>query len=119
MYRDAIFVEPDSGGAFYRIGVDAVITGLNPGKRYQATIWSFDSGRTGTRTSDWSALGLGGPTFGRNDYTFSGSIPPASDTANQITFTAIANSDGALTLRGRQAAAATSTQVVLNGVGPR
>ncbi len=116
LYRDSIFAAGDNTANYYRVGLDTLITGLIPGQRYTLTAWSFDSGVVGTRTSDWSILGLGGPQFGVNDYVFNGATAPASDSADRIVATAIADENGRLTLRGRQAATSTTPQVFLNGV---
>jgi hypothetical protein len=115
VFRDCIFAAGDSTANFYRVGLDTTITGLTPGKRYTVTAWSFDSGSTGTRTSDWSIVGLGGPQFAANNYTFDGATPPVVDTSNRITATAYANESGRLVLRARQNAAAAIPQVFLNG----
>ncbi len=115
LFRDCIFAAGDSTTNFYRVGLDAVIAGLTPGRQYALTVWSFDSGSTGARTSDWSVLGLGGPRFAANNYTFDGATLPASDTANRFTVNALADAAGRLTLRGRPAAAGTTAQVFLNG----
>ena len=115
LYRDCIFAAGDNTANFYRVGIDAVLTGLTPGKRYTLTVWSYDSGSAGTRTSDWSVIGLGGPAFGINNYAFNGSVSPSSDSANRFTISALADASGQLTLRGRPASQSATNQVFLNG----
>lgn len=115
LYRDAVFAAGSATVNFYRTGLDAQIGGLVPGKRYTVSAWSFDSAATGARTSDWSAVGLGGPVFAVNDYVFDGATAPGSDAANRFTVTALADETGRLTLRGRQSASTTIAQVFLNG----
>ena len=115
LYRDGIFAAGDNTANFYRVGLDAVIAGLTPGKRYTLTVWSYDSGSTGTRTSDWSVIGLGGPTFGVNNYTFDGATAPSNDAANRFAISAYADGSGQLVLRGRPALQTATSQIFLNG----
>lgn len=115
VYRDGVFASADNTANYYRVGIDTLITGLIPGKKYTLTAWSFDSGSTGARTSDWSVIGLGGPQFAINNYSFNGSTAPTADTSNRFSVTTYADVSGQLTLRGRQSATATTPQVFLNG----
>lgn len=115
IFRDTVFAAGDNSANFARVGLDTVITGLSPGKKYTITAWSFDSGAAGSRTSDWSVLGLGGPQFAVNNYIFDGSILPSNDTSNRFSVPAFADDDGRIHLRGRQNATATTSQVFLNG----
>ena len=115
IYRDSIFALGDNTANFYRVGLDAVIGGLTPGKKYTITAWSFDSGSTGARTSDWHILGLGGPQFAANNYTFDGATLPTSDTANRFSVTAYADTNGTLILRGRPGQQSATNSVFLNG----
>src|SRR5678815_2127080 len=115
LYRDCVFAAGDNTANFYRVGIDGVLTGLTPCKRYTLTVWSYDSGSTGARTSDWSVIGLGGPVFGINNYAFNGSVSPSSDTANRLAISALADDNGQLTLRGRPASQSATNQVFLNG----
>jgi hypothetical protein len=115
LYRDNVFITGDSTANFYRVGIDTVIRGLTPGKRYALSVWSYDSGASGARTSDWSILGLGGPQWVVNNYSFDGATPPVSDSSNRFDFTAYADAAGVLTLRGRPSAATSVASVFLNG----
>ncbi len=115
LYRDSIFAAPNNTTNFYRVGMDTVVGGLVVGKKYTLTVWSYDSGSTGARVSDWHALGLGGPQFAVNDFTFDGSTLPTSDTANRFTVTAYPDTNGTITLRGRPSVASTTASVFLNG----
>ena len=116
LYRDSVFVNPDASANFYRVGLDARIAGLTAGKLYTVTAWSYDSGSTGARVSDWSVLGMGGPQFAVNNYTFDAAVAPASDMANRFSVTARADESGALVLRGRHSATSATAQIFLNGI---
>ncbi|MEO8354229.1 MAG: hypothetical protein ABI680_21070, partial [Chthoniobacteraceae bacterium] len=115
LFRDGVFVAGDNSSNFYRIGLDARIAGLTPGRRYQVTAWSFDSGSSGARVADWSLLGMGGPWFGVNDQTFDGATAPASDASNSFMISGIADGSGQLILRGRNSSSSRTAQVFLNG----
>lgn len=115
LYRDCVFAAGDNTANYYRVGLDVPISGLTPGKKYTVNLWSFDSGSTGTRTSDWSILGLNGLYFGANNYTFDGATLPTVDTANRITMTGYADANGLMTLRGRPGVQSATAQVFLNG----
>jgi hypothetical protein len=115
VYRDGISVAADNTASFYRVGIDTVISGLIPRKKYTVTAWSYDSTLTGTRTSDWSLLGLGGPQYGINNYTFDGAATPATDAASRFVVSGYADNSGRLILRGRPANPVTTPHVILNG----
>ncbi|RYD72156.1 MAG: hypothetical protein EOP84_23660, partial [Verrucomicrobiaceae bacterium] len=115
VYRDGVLASDNNTANFYRVGIDTVIRGLTPEARYTLTAWSYDSGSAGVRMSDWSILGLGGPQWVANNYSFDGTITPASDQVNRFTVTAYADAAGALVLRGRPATPSTSSSVFLNG----
>ena len=115
LYRDSVFAAGDNTANFYRVGMDTVIGGLTAGKKYTLTVWSYDSGSTGARVSDWSVLGLGGPQWAANNFTFDGATAPASDSANRFTVTAYADATGNLILRGRPGQQSATASVYLNG----
>ena len=115
LYRDSVFAAGDNTANFYRVGMDTVISGLSAGKKYTFTVWSYDSGSTGARVSDWSVLGLGGPQWAANNFTFDGATAPTSDSANRFSVTAIADATGTLVLRGRPGAQSATASVFLNG----
>ena len=60
LYRDCVFAAGDNTANYYRVGLDTVIGGLTAGKQYTLTMWSYDSGSTCARMSDWSVVGMGG-----------------------------------------------------------
>lgn len=115
IYRDSIFAAGDNTANYYRVGLDTVIGGLTPGKKYTITAWGFDSGSTGARVSDWSVLGLGGPQWATNNFTFNGVTLPTVDTANRFSVSAYADATGTLILRGRPAQQSATASVYLNG----
>ena len=115
LYRDSVFAAGENTSNFYRVGLDTVIGGLTAGKKYTLTVWGYDSGSTGARTSDWSVLGLGGPQFTVNNFTFDGAIVPASDSANRFSVTAYADATGTIVLRGRPGQQLATASVFLNG----
>ena len=95
-------------------GLDLTFTGLVPGQGYVATIWSYDTGSTGKRVSDWFANG----SLVKSNYSFDGSILPVSDTDYQFSFYAKASPAGALVISGRRStnSLANSPAVQMNGI---
>ena len=71
LLRDFIFSREDTATG----GLDVTIGGLAPNQAYRLTVWSFDSGSTGNRVSDWTANGV----VVTNGYTFNGANLPTSD----------------------------------------
>jgi hypothetical protein len=80
------------------LGLNLRVTGLVPFGIYDGSIWSFDSGSTGVRVSDWFANGA---TI-RNNYTFGGQIPPVTNEDYRISFSVMASETGEVTLKGRR-----------------
>lgn len=74
------------------------IEGLNPSESYHCTIWSFDAGSPGTRTSDWFANGK----LVKAKYKFNGEVAPKSEQDFRFEFDAIADEDGELVIEGRR-----------------
>ena len=95
IYRDFIF---SAYNAVLTNGLDILIAGLSAGQGFQVTVWSFDSGSTGTRISDWYANGV----LVTNNYTFNGSVLPANDDGNKIVFNATANGAGQILISARR-----------------
>lgn len=79
-------------------GLDVTIEGLVPNTTHRLTIWSFDVGSVTNRASDWLANGV----LVKSNYTFNGSVPPASNTQYQFTFNADADSTGRIEIAGRR-----------------
>ncbi len=108
LLRDFIFSRVDSGTS----GLDVVIDGLAAGETYTLTVWSYDSGSPGLRTSDWTA---GGVTV--EDYSFSGSAaaPPSNDTY-RFGFVVTADAAGRIVVNGRNDAGTNNFGVFLNAL---
>ncbi len=79
-------------------GLDIAITGLEAGKSYAITVWSFDSGSAGTRVSDWSANG----ELKVSNYTFGGGTAPTTNERYQLNFLATADGGGQILLSARR-----------------
>ena len=54
LVQDFIFSRTNTGTG----GMDVTIDGLVAASTYTLTVWSFDSGSPGSRTSDWTANGV-------------------------------------------------------------
>jgi hypothetical protein len=93
LWRDFIFSRDTNSG-----GLDITIDGLVASQVYKVTIWSFDSGSTGNRVSDWSANGI----LQRDNYTFNGSNLPTNDLQYQFSFKVAATPAGQLLIQGRR-----------------
>jgi hypothetical protein len=108
LLRDFIFSRDDTGTG----GLDITIAGLAPNKPYRMTVWSFDSGSTGNRVSDWTANGI----LTTNGYTFNGSTLPTSSDQDRFTFNTSSDSSGKILLSGRRNAASSTFGVFLNAL---
>jgi hypothetical protein len=112
-YDDRVRATPTNSGAFTQtelmrdfvfsrqgvnLGLNVHVTGLVPFGVYQGSIWSFDSGSTGTRVSDWFANGA----TVRNNYTFGGAALPTTDDQYRMDFSVVASDTGEVTLKGRR-----------------
>ncbi len=95
-------------------GLDLTFAGLVPDQNYVVTIWSFDTGSTGRRVSDWFANG----SLVKSNYAFDGSVLPTSDTDYQFAFAAKATPTGSLLVSGRRStnSQANSPGVQMNGI---
>jgi hypothetical protein len=94
LLRDFIFSRDDTGTG----GLDVTISGLATNGAHRLTVWSFDSGSSGDRVSDWSANGVSVT----NGYTFNGSTLPTSNEQYRFSFDTIANDSGGIVLSGRR-----------------
>ncbi len=108
LLRDFIFAVDTASNN----GLDVEVTGLTSGRYYQVEIWSFDSGSTGSRVSDWSVNG----ELAVDDYTFNGSVLPVSNGQYRITCTVAADETGRLLIEGRREDVNTSHAVFLNAL---
>jgi hypothetical protein len=93
LWRDFIFSRDTNSG-----GLDITIAGLVGSQVYKVTIWSFDSGSTGDRRSDWFANGL----LQKDNYIFNGSNLPTNDLQYQFSFKVVATPAGQLLIQGRR-----------------
>lgn len=100
LLRDFIFATNQAGGG----GLDVRIDGLTPNQVYAVSLWSYDTGTSGNRLSDWYAQGYKAVA----GYTFSGSttVMPTNNTQYQMTFRALVGDDGRLLVQGRRVSGA-------------
>jgi hypothetical protein len=89
-------------------GMDISIEFLQPNTPFAVTLWSFDSGSTGSRISDWTANGV--PVF--TGYTFDGSVLPTDNAARRIQFNTATDPDGKILIQGRRNPSATAANNV-------
>jgi hypothetical protein len=108
LLRDFIFSRDDTGNG----GLDIAFSGLAANRSYHLTVWSFDSGSTGNRVSDWTANGV--PVV--SGYTFNGSTLPTSNSQCRFSFDVNADPTGKILLSGRRNAASSSFGVFLNAL---
>lgn len=111
IYDDFIFVVGTTNGNGARIQ----ITGLTPSQNYQLTMWSFDSGSLGVRTSDWTETASGSTKVITNGYSFDGNVLPTVDGQNTFGGLLTASAGGALTIEGKRSGG-TSHGVFMNGL---
>ncbi|HEY3395955.1 MAG TPA: chitobiase/beta-hexosaminidase C-terminal domain-containing protein, partial [Lacipirellulaceae bacterium] len=92
-------------------GLDVRIDGLEPGAIHTLTVWSFDSGSPGQRTSDWTTNGIA-----IDDYSVEGGTPPASNETYRFSFVVAANAQGQILLQGRKDESTSDFAVFLNAL---
>jgi hypothetical protein len=93
-------------------GLNIHIQGLASNQPCQVTIWSFDSGSSGPRVSDWYANGV----LVKDNYTFDGSILPTSNTQYRFTFNATSSATGELVIKGQGDSSSASPAVFINAL---
>lgn len=110
LLRDHIMSREMTGAG----GLDLTFTGLLPSQAYEVTVWSFDTGSTGARVSNWYANG----SLVKSNYTFDGSVLPSSDDDYQFTFNAGSTTGGVLVVSGRRdlSSKADSPAVQINAI---
>ena len=79
-------------------GLDITITGLEAGKEYAITVWSYDQSSPGNRVSDWS-VSNGGTA---EDYSFDGRVLPSDNSQYQVNLTGFADPTGTLVITARR-----------------
>jgi hypothetical protein len=104
LLRDFVFGANNSG-------IDLRIQGLQPNHFYLLEVWSFDTGSTTLRTSDWT---VNGATLW-DDYPFAGANLPGNDTDYRLAGAFASDAAGELLLSGR-AAGGSSPAVFLNAL---
>jgi hypothetical protein len=107
LLQDFVFSTTNTGTG----GLDVSIDGLVAGATYTLTVWSYDSGSTGQRTSDWTANGV---TV--EDYGFDGAATPTSNDTYKFGFVVAANSQGRIVLQGRKDESTNNFAVFLNAL---
>jgi hypothetical protein len=93
-------------------GLNIRVQGLASNQSCQVTIWSFDSGSPGAHVSDWYANGA----LVKDNYTFDGSVLPASNTQYRFTFNATSSATGELLIKGQGDSSSLSPAVFLNAL---
>lgn len=111
IYDDFIF----ASGTFDGAGLRIRIAGLQPSQDYTVKIWSFDSGSTGARVSDWIENASGTTNTLITGYTFDGAVLPVTDGDDTFTAAVHSSADGVLQIEGRRRGG-TSHGVFLNGL---
>ena len=106
LLRDFIMSRNDTGTG----GLDVTINGLTPNQAYGFTVWSFDTGSTGVRVSDWSANGI----TVTNGYAFNGSVLPTSNDQYRFAFNATSSPAGSVVISARRNPASATFGVFLN-----
>lgn len=108
LLRDFIMSRNDTGTG----GLDVTISGLTPNQLYRFTVWSFDTGSTGVRVSDWSANGI----TVTNGYAFNGSVLPTSNDQYRFAFNATATAAGNVLISARRNPISATFGVFLNAL---
>jgi hypothetical protein len=96
IYDDFIFANGMVDGA----GMEIRLQGLNPGAEYRVTLWSFDSGSTPGRVSDWNEVASGTPMLIEDNYTFDGGELPSGDNDYTLSANLTASATGELRIQG-------------------
>jgi hypothetical protein len=116
MWRDFVFAL-NSFSAAPGTGLSLALLGLSPNTTYPITIWAFDDLSNAqadgfARAADWSGGGGGGTL------AFPSTPDPTSLTDYSVTFNALTDGAGALTIRGTVAATnpSASHNVFINGL---
>jgi hypothetical protein len=96
IYDDFIF----ANGTVDGVGIEILLAGLSSNVEYEVKLWSFDSGSSGTRVSNWSEVSDGNSETIETTYTFDGSQLPTSNDSNTMTALVTSSPTGELLLRG-------------------
>jgi hypothetical protein len=98
LLQDFIFARDTSPAT----GMDIAVEFLETNQSYAVTVWSFDSGSTGSRTSDWLANG----TEVQTAWTFDGTVLPTTNDRYRFGFNANSDSSGKILIQGRRTSGA-------------
>ena len=109
LLQDFVF---NDGATINDTGLSVRIQGLNSNETHTITIWSFDSGSTGNRVSDWFANGA----LVKTNYTFNGSVLPTDNSTCRFAFSAVANAAGEILIEGRRDSTSMGNGVFLNAL---
>ncbi|WP_442484568.1 lamin tail domain-containing protein [Aeoliella sp. SH292] len=93
-------------------GLDVSIAGLTPGEQYTLTLWSFDTGSSSNRVSDWTVNGV----VAKSNYTFDGNNDPTNNSQYKFGVVVQASSQGNIVLSGRRDLESLSFGVYLNAL---
>ena len=108
IFQDFIFANDQTGTR----GLDVTVSYLEPNQLYTVTIWSFDSGNSGARVSDWSING----NMVYDNYTFNGSIWPTANDQYRFSTNVMSDANGALLISGRRDPSSAGLAVFLNAL---
>ncbi|MCA9171308.1 MAG: chitobiase/beta-hexosaminidase C-terminal domain-containing protein, partial [Planctomycetales bacterium] len=111
IYDDFIYAASQTNGA----GLEVHLAGLTPGQEYDVSLWSFDSGSSAPRVSDWTEVSGPEPVAIETSYTFDGTEPPTSDFAATMSAKLTASATGELRIQGVRNGG-TSFGVFLNAI---
>ncbi len=107
LLQDFVFSRANTGTG----GMDVTIAGLVAATTYTLTVWSYDSGSPGLRTSDWTANGV---TI--EDYGFEGAATPTSNDTYKFGIVVAADGQGRIVLQGRKDESTNDFAVFLNAL---
>ncbi|MHA3769948.1 lamin tail domain-containing protein [Verrucomicrobiota bacterium sgz303538] len=108
LLQDFVFSRESAGNQ----GLDITVAGLSPNLPVSVRVWSFDSGSTGSRVSDWSCNGA----LVKDNYTFNGSTLPSTNEQYRFDFDAVTTASGQLVIQGRRDNASAGFGVFLNAL---
>jgi hypothetical protein len=110
LLRDFVFTRDAANDQ----GLDIRLEYLKPSQPYRVTIWSFDTGSSGTdRVSDWFA----GGGMVQNAWAFNGATLPTTNDRYQFSFNAMTDANGDMLIQGRRSVSATvSLNVFINAL---
>ncbi len=118
IYDDFVFARKDADGA----GMQVLLEGLAPNTEYEVKLWSFDTGSTNSRVSDWVETSGAEPVPIEARYTFDGANWPSSNDDYTMTAMLTSSESGQLRIRGTRNGGSSygvflnAIQVVLPGI---